>query len=197
MPEKLPKIYLVRHGETEWAISGKHTGRTDIELTERGKRNASDLGERLGSHRFEKIISSPLIRARATCELAGFTPVIDPEVMEWHYGDYEGMLSSEIKQRDPDWNVFFDGCPNGESPEQVTERALGVLAKLESRTGDVAIFSHGHFLRALAGCWLAGTVEAGRQLLLSPGAVCILSYDHHSREERAIELWNDVSHIRP
>src|ERR1700726_4004370 len=149
MNEKLSVVYLARHGETPWSLSGQHPGRTDLPLTERGERNARALGERLRGLTFTKVFTSPLQRAARTCELAGFGSVaeIDPDLVEWDYGQYEGLLMEEILAKRPDWQLFRDGCPGGESPAQIGERANRVVQRARAISGDVLLFSSGHFLR--------------------------------------------------
>src|SRR5262245_60382632 len=149
MSELLPIVYLARHGETAWSLSGQHTGRTDLPLTERGERNAGLLGDRLSSFTFNQVISSPLQRAMRTCELAGFKTVvrIDQDLCEWDYGAYEGRRSLEIHAERPDWDLFRDGCPDGESPEQVAARADAVVQRVRVIDDNVLLFSSGHFLR--------------------------------------------------
>ena len=161
MSERLPTIYLARHGETAWSISGQHTGLTDLPLTERGERNAQRLGERLSGVTATKVFTSPLQRAARTCELAGFGAVaeIDPDLVEWDYGEYEGRRSADILKERPDWLLFRDGCPGGESPGQVGARADRVMSRLRGIQGDVLVFSSGHFIRVLAARWLG--LEAG------------------------------------
>ncbi len=151
MSDKFPKIYLARHGETEWSLSGQHTGRTDIPLTERGERNARNLGERLKGTHFAKVLTSPLQRAKRTCELAGFgaRAETDAELVEWDYGEYEGKRTADIRKERPGWYLFRDGCPGGESLDAVGARADRVIARLRGVGGDVLLFSHGHFLRVL------------------------------------------------
>jgi broad specificity phosphatase PhoE len=148
----LQRLYLVRHGETAWSLSGQHTGRTDIPLTEQGELDARELAERLRGVRFSRVFTSPLQRARRTCELAALNKVgeIEPDLAEWNYGNYEGLRTKDIRRGRPDWNVFRDGCPGGESPAQVSKRADLMIARLRTLEGDLAIFSHGHFGRVLA-----------------------------------------------
>jgi broad specificity phosphatase PhoE len=188
----VPKIYLVRHGETAWSLSGQHTSRTDIPLTERGEQQAQRLGEILRRTEFAQIWSSPLQRARRTCEAAGLgsNMRIDPALTEWSYGEYEGVTSAEIRARRPGWNVFRDGCPGGESPEQVSARADQVVGRLRAMDGKIAVFSHGHFLRALAARWIALAVGEGQRLLLQTASLSILSCEHNNPEEPVIALWN-------
>ena len=192
----LPVVYLARHGETEWSVSGQHTGRTDIPLTGRGERNAQSLGQRLQGATFAKILTSPLSRARRTCELAGFgnQAEADPDLQEWDYGQYEGRRTVDIRQERPDWYLFRDGCPGGESVEAIGARADRVVARLRAIAGDVLIFSHGHMLRVLTARWLGLPAGDARLLLLSTAALSILGYEH-SLNEPAIRLWNDTQHV--
>ena len=168
MSEPLPEIYLARHGETAWTISHQHTGRTDIPLTERGERNARSLGERLRGMTFAKVLTSPLERATRTAELAGFGAVaeVDPDLMEWDYGQYDGKTTAEIRKENPDWSLFRDGCPGGESVAAVGARADRVVARLRAIEGRVLLFGHGHFFRVLAARWL-GLPAGGRPAVLS------------------------------
>ncbi len=196
MSEQLPTVYLARHGETAWSISGQHTGLTDLPLTERGERNARRLGQRLRDLIFTKVLTSPLLRATRTCELAGFGSVaqVEPDLVEWNYGDYEGRRSAEILAERPDWQLFRDGCPNGEDSSQVGARADRVLQQVRAIHGDVLLFSSGHFLRVLAGRWLGLEPAAGRFFLLSTASLSALSYEHNLSEP-AIRLWDDCSHV--
>ena len=157
----LQSLYLVRHGETAWSLSGQHTGRTDIPLTEQGEGDARELAERLRGVSFSRVFTSPLKRARRTCELAALNKVaeIEPDLAEWDYGDYEGQRATEIRKVRPDWNVFRDGCPRGESSAQVSKRADRLIARLRTLEGDLAIFSHGHFGRVLAARWIGLPLE--------------------------------------
>jgi len=197
MSETLPIIYLARHGETEWSLSGQHTGLTDLPLTERGERNARQLGERLKELTFAKVFSSPLRRATRSCELAGFGSLaeIDRDLLEWNYGEYEGRRTVEILADRPGWQLFHDGCPGGESPDQVGARADRVVKRVRAVNGDVLLFSSGHFLRVLAARWLGLETAAGRYFLLSTGSLGMLAYEHHSLSEPVIRLWNDTSHV--
>ncbi len=194
-PGTLARLYLVRHGETAWSLSGQHTGRTDIPLTERGELEAGSLRNRLGGVEFNRVLTSPLQRARRTCELAGLGELaeIEPELTEWDYGDYEGQRPADIRKGRPDWNVFRDGCPRGESPSQVSERADRIIARLRMLKGNIAIFSHGHFGRVLAARWIGLLVRQAQPLLLSTASLSILGYEHNRAEESAIILWNAVS----
>jgi len=196
MSERLPTVYLARHGETAWSISGQHTGRTDLPLTERGERSARRLGERLKGLAFTKVFTSPLQRAARTCELAGFGKVaqVEKDLLEWNYGEYEGRRSDEIHAERPDWRLFRDGCPGGETPGQVGARADQILARIRALKGDVLLFSSGHFLRVLAARWLGLEPAAGRLFLLSTASLSALSYEH-SVSEPAVRFWDDASHV--
>jgi broad specificity phosphatase PhoE len=196
MPHNLPVVYLARHGETAWSLSGQHTGLTDIPLTERGERNARQLGKRLSGLKFAKVFASPLQRAMRTCELAGFKSVAEvlPDLVEWNYGNFEGRRTDEIQSERPGWNVFRDGCPGGESPAQIGDRADRVVEKVRAIQGDVLLFSSGHFLRVLTARWLDLPADAGKYFLLSTASVSTLSYEHNLSEP-VIRLWNDVSHV--
>jgi broad specificity phosphatase PhoE len=191
------QIFLIRHGETPWSLSGQHTGNTDMALTERGERQAVKLGERLRSQQFSTVFTSPLQRARRTCELAGLGGVaqIDEGLREWNYGEYEGLTSAQIRARRANWEVFRDGCPGGESPQQMQDRVDGVLARLRQLTGTVAVFSHGHCLRSMAVRWIELPIVNGRNFGLAAGAVSRLGYEHHRLEEPAIELWNAATDV--
>jgi broad specificity phosphatase PhoE len=197
MRNALPIVYLARHGETAWTISGQHTGRTDLPLTERGERNAFRLGQRLKGLAFTAVLSSPLQRATRTCELAGFGKVaqVEPDLVEWNYGDYEGLRSCEIHATRPDWQIFRDGCPGGESPGQVGARADRILQQTRSLPGQVLIFSSAHFLRVLAARWLGLEPAGGRFFVLSTASLSALSYEHNLSDP-AIRLWDDTSHVR-
>ena len=193
MSAGLPVVYTVRHGETAWSLSGQHTGLTDLPLTENGERNARGLAARLAGRAFATVLTSPLQRAARTCELAGFGAVAerDRDLVEWNYGDYEGRRSAEIHAERPDWQLFRDGCPGGESPGDVGARADRVVRRLRAIDGDVLLFSSGHFLRTLAARWLGLEPAAGRHFLLGTAAVNILGYEH-DRSEPAIRLWNET-----
>ncbi|HKB38602.1 MAG TPA: histidine phosphatase family protein [Gemmataceae bacterium] len=196
MSESLPIVYLARHGETAWSLSGQHTGLTDLALTERGERNARRLGERLRGLSFAKVYTSPLVRAARTCELAGFRGVaeVDRDLLEWNYGDYEGRRTSEIRAQRPDWQLFRDGCPGGETPEQVGVRADRVVSRARAIQGNVLLFSSGHCLRVLAARWLGLEPGAGRYFLLSTASVSALGYEHNL-SQAVIRLWDDTRHV--
>jgi probable phosphoglycerate mutase len=197
MSDALPIIYLARHGETAWSLTGQHTGLTDLPLTERGERNASRLQQRLKGLTFAKVFTSPLQRARRTCELAGFGTVaeIDRDLLEWNYGKYEGRRTAEIRAERPDWQLFRDGCPGGESPAQVTARADRAVSRLRAIQGDVLLFSSGHFLRVLAVRWIGIelTVQA-RSFMLSTASLSAVGYED-SLSRPVIRLWNETRHV--
>jgi Fructose-2,6-bisphosphatase len=188
----LPRIYLIRHGETEWSLSGRHTGRTDISLTAPGEDAARELGQRLRDIQFARVLTSPRQRARRTCELAGLGPVaeIEPDLAEWDYGDYEGQRSVDILKGRPDWNLFRDGCPRGETPTQISDRADRFIARLRVLDGNVALFSHGHFGRVLAARWIGLPVSEAQRFLLDTASLSILGYEHNHVESPVIALWN-------
>jgi probable phosphoglycerate mutase len=195
--EVLPIIYLARHGETAWSLTGQHTGLTDLPLTERGERNASRLKQRLQGLTFARVFTSPLQRARRTCELAGFGAVaeIDPDLLEWDYGAYEGRRTAEIRAERPDWQLFRDGCPGGESPAQVAARADRAVSRLRAAQGDVLLFSSGHFLRVLAVRWLGLELTAqARSFMLSTASLSALGYEG-SLCRPVIRLWNETRHV--
>jgi broad specificity phosphatase PhoE len=197
MSEVLPMLYVARHGETIWSLSGQHTGLTDLPLTPNGERNARRLGDRLKGMSFAKVFTSPLQRAARTCELAGFGDVAetDPDLVEWNYGQYEGLCSAEILAKRPDWQLFRDGCPGGESPAQVGERADRVVERVRTVPGNVLLFSSGHFIRVLAARWLAlGPEPAGRYFLLTTASLSALGYEH-KLSQPVIRLWNDDHHV--
>jgi broad specificity phosphatase PhoE len=195
MSSLLSQLYLIRHGETAWSLSGQHTGRTDIPLTEQGEQDARKLAERLRAVEFSRVFTSPLQRARRTCELAGLGEVaeIEPDLAEWDYGDYEGQRPADIRKARPDWNVFRDGCPGGESPAQVSERADRLIARLCTLENNIALFSHGHFGRVLGARWIGMEIRQAQNLLLSTASISILGYEHNVAEVPAIVLWNAVS----
>jgi broad specificity phosphatase PhoE len=196
MSDTLPMIYLARHGETAWSLSGQHTGLTDLPLTARGEENARRLVKRLAGVTFSKVFTSPLQRARRTCQLAGFGNVaeVDNNLVEWNYGDYEGRRSPEIHAERPDWQLFRDGCPGGESPGQIGARADGVVNRIRAIQGNVLLFSSGHFLRVLASRWLDLEPVGGRFLILSTASLSMLGYENNLSQP-AIRLWNDTCHL--
>src|SRR5678815_4764752 len=192
MGEALPTVYLARHGETAWTVSGQHTGRTDIPLTERGVRNAQRLGERLKGMTFAKVFTSPLQRARRTCELSGYGAVaeVDADLVEWDYGQYEGRRTVEIQAERPDWQLFRDGCPGGESPAQVAARADRIVDRVRAVQGNVLLFSSGHFMRVLAARWLGlEPTISSRYFMLSTASLSALGYEGNPARP-VIQLWN-------
>jgi probable phosphoglycerate mutase len=198
MDIELPTIYLARHGETAWSLSGQHTGRTDIPLTERGERNARRLGERLKGMSFAQVFTSPLQRAMRTCELAGFSKaaVPDGDLLEWDYGEFEGRTSEQIRGIAPDWDLFRDGCPGGEKPEHVASRADRVVQRVRAVRRDVLLFSSAHFLRVLAARWLGVAPNAARYFLLGTASLSALTYEHNESNP-AIRFWDDTRHVGP
>jgi probable phosphoglycerate mutase len=184
-----PEIVVVRHGETEWSLSGQHTGRTDLPLTEAGRERARALASRLADRRFALVLCSPLRRARETCELAGFgeLAVLCEDLREWDYGDYEGLTTPQIRERNPDWNLWRDGCPDGETPAQVGARADRALERLRGAGGDALAFAHGHILRVVTARWIGLEVAAGARFALGAGAIGILGYE---RETEVVARWN-------
>jgi broad specificity phosphatase PhoE len=196
MSEALPAAYLARHGETAWTVSGQHTGLSDIPLTERGERNALRLGERLKGLTFARVFTSPLQRARRTCELAGFgaRAEIDPDLVEWNYGQYEGLRTADIRKERPGWELFHDGCPGGESLADVGARADRVIARVRAIEGNVLLFSSAHILRVLGARWIGLEPSGGRLLLLTTATLSIAGYEHN-RSEPVIRLWNDAKHV--
>ncbi len=194
MSEKLPAVYLARHGETAWSLTGQHTGLTDLPLTKRGECNARNLGGRLRGLTFAKVFTSPLQRALRTCELAGFRAAeVDPDLVEWNYGEYEGRRTADIFKERPGWQLFRDGCPGGESPDEVAARADRVVRRVREIRGDVLLFSSGHFLRVLAARWLGVEPAAGRFFTLSTASLSALGYEHNPSHP-VIQLWNDDHH---
>ncbi len=195
----LPAVWLARHGETAWSVSGRHTGLTDLPLTERGERNARRLGERLTGVAFVKVFSSPLTRALRTCQLAGFGPLaeIDRDLVEWNYGDYEGKTRDEILAIRPGWQLFRDGCPGGETPAEVGVRADRVLSRLRAVDGSVLVFSSGHFMRVLGARWIGARDPAfGAYFLLGTASLSAVGYEH-DLSRSVIRLWNDDRHVGP
>jgi probable phosphoglycerate mutase len=184
-----PDVVLVRHGETEWSRSGRHTGRTDIPLSELGRREAEAAGEELGGRRFALVLTSPLQRARETCRLAGYDTEaqVNDDLREWDYGDYEGVTTVEIQREQPGWTVWNGTIPHGETIEQVAARADRIVAEVQQATGDVLVFSHGHLLRILTARWLGLEPVAGRLFALDPATISVLGYEH---ETRVIREWN-------
>jgi broad specificity phosphatase PhoE len=191
--EALPEVYLARHGETAWSISGQHTGRTDIPLTERGKRHARALGERLSRYEIAAVFTSPSQRAVRTGDLAGFggRAQIDPDLAEWDYGRYEGRRTADILQERPGWQLFRDGCPEGEVAEEVGARADRVIGRIRAINGNVLIFSSAHILRVFSARWLGLEPAGGRFFRLGTASLSVLGYEHNLAEP-VIRLWNET-----
>jgi broad specificity phosphatase PhoE len=183
------EVVVVRHGETAWTISGQHTSRTDVPLTDVGRRQAQRLAPRLAERSFAIVLTSPLQRARETCALAGFQDAVEssPDLVEWDYGAYEGRTTAEIRADNPSWSLWSDGAPGGETPAQVARRADRVLQRLREAGGHALVFSHGHFLRVLAARWLEQPVEFGRLFVLSPASISTLGWE---REQHVLASWN-------
>ncbi len=184
-----PEIWLVRHGETEWSASGRHTSRTDVPLTQAGRERARALADELRGRSYALVLCSPLLRARETCTLAGFNPaaVIAGDLREWDYGDYEGQTTAEIREQRPDWSLWRDGCPGGEQPFEVGVRADRVLARLRDAGGNGLVFAHGHILRVITARWLGLGVDAGALFALTAGGVGVLGFE---RETEVLAGWN-------
>lgn len=187
-------IFLIRHGETAWSLSGQHTSRTDLPLTEKGVRQAAELRGALAGLAFAHVFTSPLRRARETAELAGWGDAarLEPLLQEWNYGDYEGRTSAEIQAERPGWNIYRDGCPDGEAVEQVSARADRLLAQLRPLEGKIALFSHGHFLRVLAMRWIGMPVRAGQHFALDTASIGTLDRESARSDFPVISRWNDA-----
>ena len=181
------EVALVRHGETDWSRTGRHTGRSDVPLTEQGERQAQAVGQALRGRSFALVWSSPLQRARETARLAGFEPELRDDLAEWDYGEYDGLTTPEIREQVPDWTIWRYGAPGGETVEQLSARADRVVAELARADGDVLVFSHGHFLRALTARWLELEAADGRLFALDSGTLSALGFE---REQRVIRSWN-------
>lgn len=184
-------LYLIRHGQTEWSLSGQHTGHTDLPLTPEGEIQASELAPILAKITFSAIFTSPLLRARRTCELAGLAhrSSIDSDLVEWNYGDYEGLTSLEILHLNPTWNLFESGTPNGENPAEVSHRADRLIARLDQLDGNVALFSHGHFFCAFAARWIGLPITVAENLELSTSSISKIGYSAHHPETKVISGW--------
>jgi len=189
---QLPRLFLARHGDTEWTDSRRHTGRTDIPLNARGGEHARELGEWLRKFSFARVLTSPLQRARKTCELAGFgaAATVDPDLLEWNYGRHEGKLTKEILHESPGWELFRDGCAGGESPGDVAGRADAFIARVHQERGNVLAFAHGHLIHMIAARWSRLPPAAGRIFYCRPASIGILGLEHDSLDEPIIELWN-------
>jgi broad specificity phosphatase PhoE len=197
MSDTLPVVYLARHGETAWTISRQHTGVTDLPLTAQGEAEAARLGQRLEGLTFAAVLTSPLRRAVRTCTLAGFGSAaeLEPDLLEWNYGMYEGCTSADIHAERPDWQLFRDGCPEGESPDQIAARADRVVRRVRAIDGDILLFSSGHFLRVFAARWLGLEPGAGRYFLLGTASLSAVGYEH-DRSEPVIRFWDEMAHER-
>ena len=195
MPSTLPRLYLARHGDTAWTDSHQHTGRTDLPLNERGEEHARQLGERLRTFTFARVFTSPLRRASKTCEMAGFGggAEVDPDLTEWDYGRFEGKLTSEILAELPGWELYRDGCPGGESPGDVADRADRFLARVHDLDGDVLAFSSGHMIRMIAARWFGLPPATGRVFFCRPASVGVLGFEHDRRDQPILNLWNYIS----
>jgi len=193
MSQLLPEIHVIRHGETAWTETRRHTGLTDIPLTERGEQQARRLGEHVRGRKYAHVFTSPLQRAKRTCELAGFSAAaqIDPDLVEWNYGEYDGLTTEEILKRRPGWQLFREGCPKGESVAEVGSRADLVIGRVRALDDDTLLFSSGHFMRVFAARWLGVDASCGCFFLLSTTTLSVLGYDH-DKSEPVIRLWNDV-----
>jgi broad specificity phosphatase PhoE len=198
MSDALPVVYLARHGETAWTLSHQHTGRTDLPLTPQGEAEATRLGQRLRGLTFAAVLTSPLRRAVRTCVLAGFGAAaeIEADLVEWNYGAYEGRTSAEIHVERPDWQLFRDGAPEGESPEQIGARADAVIRRVRAIDGDTLLFSSGHFLRVFAARWLGREPGAGKDFFLGTASLSALGYEH-DHSDPVIRLWNETPHEPP
>ena len=194
MQSILPRIFYVRHGETAWSLSGQHTGRTDLPLTTEGEEDAGRLAGRLRAVKFNRVFTSPLLRARRTSELAGLGAVaeIEPDAVEWDYGDYEGRRPEDIRMERPGWNIFEDGCPGGEAPGQVSERADRLIARLQKLEGNIAVFSHGQFGRVVGARWIGLPIAHALHFVLSTASISTLGYGHNIRGENAVLSWNCI-----
>jgi broad specificity phosphatase PhoE len=183
------KVYVVRHGETEWSLSGQHTGVTDIPLTDNGRAVARRLRPVLAEQSFQLVLTSPLRRARETCELAGLgsRAAVEPDLHEWNYGEYEGLTSEQIHDQQPGWMIFRDGCPGGETPKDIGARVDRVIARVRNASGDVALFAHGHVFRVLVARWIGLPPAAGQHFLLDTATLNVLGY---YRDSPAVKLWN-------
>ncbi|MCA9218450.1 MAG: histidine phosphatase family protein [Planctomycetales bacterium] len=182
----------MRHGETAWSLSGQHTGRADIPLTAHGETEARQLGERIRSIQFDHVLTSPLQRARQTCELAGCGAhsQVEVDLIEWDNGEYEGQTHADVYKQRPDWNLFRDGCPNGEMPGEISDRADRLIERLKSLDGNVALFSHSHLGRVLVARWIGAPVQTGQHFILDTGSLSVLSYQRDHNDVPAIALWN-------
>jgi probable phosphoglycerate mutase len=190
----LPRIYLIRHGETEWSIASRHTGRSDLPLTPQGEEQARRLAPILAQIDFSLVLCSPRQRARRTCELAGFLQraEIAEDIAEWNYGEAEGLTRTEVRAKHPNWNIFRDGAPGGESPDEIYARADKVVRRLRALNANALLFSHGHFLRILGARWVGWPVATAAPLFLSPASISVLGFEHENPDEPVLRQWNCV-----
>jgi broad specificity phosphatase PhoE len=198
MPSDLPRLFLARHGDTAWTESRQHTGRTDLALNEAGEARARQIGEKLRRYSFAAVFTSPLQRARRTCELAGFGAQAEvlADAIEWNYGKYEGVKTVDIHRERPDWDLFRDGCPDGENAAMIGARADRVIARIRAVNGDAIVFSSSHFLRVFAARWIGLPPTGGSHFVLSTAAVNMFGYEHNKLTEPVIQLWNDAKHTQ-
>ena len=198
MPMEMPKLFVARHGDTAWTDSRQRTGRTDIPLNQAGEERARQLGVRLQRFSFARVFTSPLQRASKTCELAGFGAVakVDPDLVEWDYGRFEGIVLKQVLKEWPGWELYRDGCPDGESPGEVAARADRFIARVREIGGDVLAFSSGHIIRMIAARWLGLSPGNGRFFYCRPASVGVLGFEHKNRDEPIVGLWNHVTHPR-
>ena len=196
MSNALPVTYLARHGETPWSLTGQHTGLTDLPLTAAGEAAARALGERLAGVQVDHVLTSPLVRAKRTCDIAGFADVahVDPDLVEWDYGDYEGKRTTEILALRPGWKLFRDGCPHGEMPADTAARADRVIARARQLGGNVLLFSSGHILRMITARWVGLPPSGGACFMLGTASLSSLSYEHDPGEP-VVRTWNDTRHV--
>jgi broad specificity phosphatase PhoE len=194
MTPEAPSAFLIRHGQTDWSVAGRHTGRTDRPLTSEGAAEAVAIRLRLAGIEFARVLSSPLLRARQTCERVGLSPTAEftPDLSEWDYGEFEGLTTEEIRRTRPGWDLFRDGCPGGEIPAQVAARADRIVARLRASEGRSAVFSHAHFLCVLAVRWIGLDVDEARHLRLATASLSILGFGPHGDQTPVITLWNEA-----
>ena len=198
MSSDLPKLYLARHGDTAWTDAGRHTGRTDVPLNGRGEERARQLGRWLRGVSFARVFTSPLARASKTCTLAGFGAgaVVDPDLLEWDYGKFEGRTTADVLKEWPGWEMFRDGCPGGESPDDVVARADRFIAKVQKIDGNALAFSSGHMIRMIAGRWCGLAPVDARPFFCSPASVGVLGFEHDRRDQPILRLWDCVGELR-
>jgi broad specificity phosphatase PhoE len=192
------KVFILRHGETNWTLSGQHTGTTDLVLTEKGRQEAALIKKVIEKETFAKVFSSPMQRSLETAKIAGLSNIeIDRNLMEWNYGIYEGVTTKDIQKEVPNWHLFDHGCPKGEKVEEVGKRADQIIEKILETDGDVAVISHGHFSRVFAARWLRQPALFGKFLYLNTASISILAFEHNNINEPIIKTWNSTTHLRP